>query len=888
MPLLEREAALGLLTDTLAAVGASGGGGRIVLLSGEAGIGKSALLNAFMATLPAGVRALRGDCEALFTPRALGPLLDMAPSMGLRLHQLLATQAPTAGLFPAVMADLRDSGRTTVLALEDVHWADHATLDLVKHVGRRIASVPLLLLLSFRDDELDADHPLRDVVGDLPSGAVRRITLAPLSPQAVAQLARHSGRRPEGLHRATGGNPFFLTEILAVQPDGDAWLPAAGGDDLAVPASVRDAVWARLRRLDAAERRLLEVACVVPGRVDDPLLQHLCRADGLDAADAAVARAACLQRGLLLATPGGVMFRHELARLATEESLPAGRRLQMHQRALEGLRLNTDGAIARALHHAAQAADSAQVLALAPAAAATAARLGAHREAAAHFATGLRHADAAPAALRAELHEGWAYEAALALGITDAVVASRHEAIRLWRQCGRTDRVGANLMALSRLHRYLGQQPLADRFADEAVTVLESLPPGHELAMAYSVRSQQYMLEDRTDDAARWGRRALALAATLGDTEVQVHALNNVGTALAFAQRPGGVAQLEQSLALALAHGFHEHAARAYTNLAQYLVHARRFAEADRVLADGIAFDTQNDLHAKTSYLVGWLAQLRLDQGRWADAERIAAEVLATDRLTPVMRLPALVVTMRLAVRRGEPDAALIDEVAALAHGTGESEGEMAAAAARAEDAWLRGQLADGLTALGWPLPSRGGPFERGELWVWHRRCGGAAAAAPADLAEPCRLELAGQPQAAADAWAAIGAPYEEALALLQVEGEGAGAALVRAASLLDALGARPAARRVREKAQTLGVSEHLPRARRGPYTGARDHPFGLTRREAEILAALADGLSNAGIAQRLSRSPRTVAHHVSALLAKLGVTSRAEAVALARRHGVL
>jgi DNA-binding CsgD family transcriptional regulator len=250
---------------------------------------------------------------------------------------------------------------------------------------------------------------------------------------------------------------------------------------------------------------------------------------------------------------------------------------------------------------------------------------------------------------------------------------------------------------------------------------------------------------------------------------------------------------------------------------------------------------------------------------------------------------------MRLGIRRGEPDAARMDEVDAVARGTGESEGRVAVAAARAEQAWLAGDAAGAAQALAIDEPPGVGPFGRGELRAWRHRCGivagaagtGGAVAVGSPVAATYQCELDGDPAGAAAAWTALGAPYEALLAWLQVGGAAAGDALARAATLAESLGARPAARRVRERAAALGLTEALPRPRRGPYSAAKEHPLGLTRREAEILLALADGLSNPAIAQRLSRSPRTVAHHVSALLAKLGVASRAEAAALARRHGL-
>ncbi len=181
--------------------------------------------------------------------------------------------------------------------------------------------------------------------------------------------------------------------------------------------------------------------------------------------------------------------------------------------------------------------------------------------------------------------------------------------------------------------------------------------------MAYSARSQLHMLNDRVDEAVDWGLRAIALAEKMGEVETRVHALNNVGTALLLAGRPGGRERIEESLALALEHGFHEQAARAYTNFAEYAVVFKDFALAERILAEGIAFDTRHDLDAWTHYLVGRQAQLRIEQGRLREAETIARGVMRLERLTLVMRLPALTVLGRVRVRLGEPDGpALLEQ----------------------------------------------------------------------------------------------------------------------------------------------------------------------------------------------------------------------------------
>jgi ATP/maltotriose-dependent transcriptional regulator MalT len=777
-------------------------------------------------------------------------------------------------LLPTLLQVLQEAPDATVLVFEDVHWADNATLDLMKYLGRRVSLLRAMLVLSLRSDEVGADHPLAQVLGDLPSGATTRISLQPLSPEAVATLAQRAGHSGIDLHRITAGNPFFVTEILA----GSEAEPGR------IPASIRDAVWARLARLPAGQRDVLEIMSIVPGNVEPWVIHNLLGEDADDAVES------CVARGLLVRDDQAALtFRHELARQATLERLTPSAQKALHGR-IEAAMSDSAAApaivsLSRRVHHAAGADDGARVLNLAPQAAAQAARLGAHQQAATHLATALRYVAQAPKAVAAQLQEDWAYEAGLALRIDESVIEARQRAIALWRELGRLDKVGLNLRWLSRLHWYRGEARQAEDYADQAVRELESLPPGPELAMAYSTRSQLHMLHDRVDEAVDWGLRAIALAEQLGEIETRVHALNNIGTALLLSGRPGGRERMEESLTLALQHGFHEQAARAYTNYAEYAVVFKDFALAERILAEGIAFDTKHDLDAWTHYLVGRQAQLRMEQGRLRDAETIACGVVNLERLTLVMRLPALTVLGRVRVRLGETDGpGLLQRALADGLATGEPQNIVPVRLALAEAAWLvedmracHAQL-DELAAM---RLDNFDPWELGELAIWWRRSGmmQRLPVSMARIAAPRAAELRGDPLTAAAEWTRLHVPYEAALALTQVSGIEAGPAFARAVCILEAIEARAAATMARRLAARLGVAGQLPKARRGPYGIARGHPLGLTQREVEVLDLVARGFSNKEIARHLVRSTRTIENHVSAIIGKLNAANRMDVV---------
>lgn len=398
--------------------------------------------------------------------------------------------------------------------------------------------------------------------------------------------------------------------------------------------------------------------------------------------------------------------------------------------------------------------------------------------------------------------------------------------------------------------------------------------------MAYSLRSQLHMLNDQMDDAVLWGQRALDLAEQFAATDVRIHALNNVGTALAFRGNAQGVGMLEESLSLALIGNHHEHAARAYNNLAEYAVEFRRFELAEKSLGDGIAYDIEHDLDSWTYYLSGRLAQLRLDQGRLTDANTIAQGVMEREPLTLLMKLPAGLVRSRTALRLGNTDAmAQMLEVLKDALATDELQHVVPARLGLIEAAWLLDldevgvEHASALLALS---ETDRHPWNIGERSVWARRLGLGGEIVPAGLPEPYALELAGNPRAAFDAWQTLGLPYAAALALAQSPEP---ADLIEALTLFDSIGAEAGSAKVRRLSISRGLDAELPNRRRGPYKGAKDHPLGLTTREQEILSLLAKGFTNREISDHLSRSQRTVEHHVSAVLAKLNASSRIAAV---------
>jgi DNA-binding CsgD family transcriptional regulator len=862
--LIERDDQLAALDGSLARV-RKNSRGSLALVRGEAGIGKTALLTHFCASLGPSVRVLWASCDPLFTPRPLGPLLDVARVTRGELEEDVERGAKPHDVAATLMREL-EAPAPTVLVLEDVHWADEATLDVLRLIARRAEAVPALIVASYRDEELDRSHPLRLLLGELPgNGAISRLEINGLSREAVATLADRSGVDALELFERTSGNPFFVTEALA-----------AGTAE--VPDTVRDAVLARAARLGRSARAVLDAVAVVPQWTEIWLLQAV-------SAFPASALEECLGSGMLRAEGSRVGFRHELARMAIEESLAPNVNVDLHRRVLAALIERSPAApdLARLAHHAEAAGDDASVLRFAPPAAEHASAVGAHREAQEQYARALRFASEIPPEARADLLERFAYEGYMT-DMREAAVEALDEALAIHRDRGDRLKEGDVLRKRSRLLVCIARVAEARTAAADAVAILEQSPAGHELARAYAMFSHVSMLTDDADQTSAWGRRAIELAESVGDNEALVSALNNVGVLELERGNRAGLEKLERSLELAKQTDLETDAGRAYINLTGALGRRGQWAEADRFIGPGIDYCRERGLEAWLSSMLAAKAESELFQGRWDDAAATAESIVRGPPSSVVSpRHDSLLVLALVRARRGEGKYwPLLDEALEIAQSVGELQFLAPVATARAEAAWLEGRtgaIAEETAApLRQALELRAPTFVA-KLACWRRRAG-IEEELDGEPAEPYASELAGDHERAAARWTKLGCAYEAALSLAGANDE---PALRRSFDELQRLGAGPAAALVGRRLRERGA-RGLPR---GPRPSTKKNPAGLTAREVEVLGLVAQGLRNSEIAERLFLSERTVAHHVSAILRKLEVPTRGQASAAAQRLGI-
>ncbi len=830
--------------------------GSMILVGGESGIGKTSLVR----QVARGVTPVwLGACDPLETPRPLGPLVDMVPD--------ILSGSPSRGdVLATVLRRLSTVDAPALVIFEDVHWADQATLDLLRFLGRRVDRVRPAIVLTFREEEVHGSSPIAVLLGDLATApGVHRLTLEPLSKEATAALVGASAADPARVFERTGGNPFFINAVLA---SGDA----------EVPATVREAVLARLSRVAADTRMALEAAATFGPRMDPgelaTTLDRL-RVPRWTMRDGVFT-------GLLRWREKLLEFRHELVQAAIVATTEPARRQRLHEVIFEVLsRIRTRPEHgAELVAHAEGAGLDREVLELAPKAAEWAAHRAAHREAAALYRKAIDRVQSVVDL--ADLLEREAGQRYLSGDLAAAREGHRAAAAE-FRSLGDRLGEGRNLVRVSALSFLTGNYADVDPAAGAVEDALAGLPPSRELAMAYDNQSRQLFMAGNAGAAVEWADKALAVADSLDDPEAALTARISHAGARLFGGDFNATGDLRLHVRSAQTMRLADHTARALLYLGWLPILHRRYQGLELVLDQGLAFTTQRGLTYWEQLIAGARVNFLLDQGRWDEVERPTRALIDREDAVTLTVMQAQAVLARLGARRGEPDPTLLDALRenTMRHGKG---GVFSLAEpALAEAAWLAGDHERVLREVQYALRRDFGltyEWWYGELAYWCHRAGGPAMTG-GPIAEPYRLAIAGDWQSAASWWSSRNCPYETALAMSEVDDPDT---VRTAVDALDKLGARAAAAYARRRLKDLGVTA-IPR---GPRPATQANKAGLTRRESEVLELLATGLTNPEIAKRLFLSAKTVERHVSAVLRKFDAGTRAEAVDAARRIGVL
>ncbi len=853
-PILERDEALGRL-ETLA-LAAGEGTGHSIFVTGEAGAGKTALLRAFEARM-SGARAFRGACEDLSIPEPLGPLRDIALDAGIDLDELWVNEGDRLSAFLTLLAAIESSEDTALLLIEDLHWADEATLDFVRFAARRLRTRRILMVVTARDDEKEGRPQLRRAMAGVSSSDTTRIALEPLSARAVSRLAEGSGQAPEELYRITGGNAFYVTELLR-----------GGGNDAL--RSVQDMLLHRLARLPADTQRVLEAVSVFPRRAERDWALEIADV-GDSALDPAVDNELVQDDGTY------VTYRHEIARLAVETALRPTQRQRLNA-ALLG-KMQADGLVpnARQMHHARAAADSRQIARLAPLAGREAMAAGANRQAADYMSIAVDLADKRDEAAFAEL----LFDA----GEACRFISRLRDAMAYFERA--LDIVGSEktlrgriLQRLSRVKWTVGQKAQARTLGDEAIAVQEGADT-EELAMALASRAQIAMSDYEMEESWPLAQRALEMARRLGRTDIVSHALSTQSLTGLFDSSQMNALYTE-SIAAAKAVGSPINQVRSISNGGVVNWYGLRFSEALDLFDSAIATAYETDTFEQIDFHQGFRVNVLDRLGCWDDALVTASDILSRplEQSSPAIMLRLTV--SRIAMRRGESDGAEhLTDINTLMGDEEDARHICDVACLVAERVWLGLEdKASSQVVMKAALATPINPMLKEEFLDWLRRIDPTLLPDGLNgLHEPYRAAMAGDWKAAATLWHRAADPYREALALAEGDAE----AITYALQILDRLGAARVRQAVIVKARERGFAVEAPAT---PRATTRANPAGLTKRQMQVLGLLGEGLSNAAIAERLFVSAKTVDHHVSAILGKLEVASRGEAAALARDSG--
>jgi len=860
MELIERTDVLSILQTEFEKT--VGGEGHCVLINGEAGIGKTALVMAFCKQQDCIV--YQGSCDALFTPRPLAPLYDIIWQIKKDLWPVSHTIEERSELFLKVFYELSLHQQNILIVFEDIHWADEATLDFIRFFIRRLPQLKCLFILTFRDDNNLSGHSLRNTFGGISPHLFTRIQLQPLSRQAVHKLAEEKGFDPESVYTISGGNPFYVTEILATYSPG-------------IPENIKDSILAVYNQQEEGTRNAWQICSVIPEGLEVSRFAKLKSSwEGMDH---------CFALKIIIVKNDRVIFKHELYRRTIEASLSPFKRIVLNKTILE-LFLQTfdEKDIERIVHYAKHANENKVVVQYAPIAAKKAAAVGAHVEASKLYLSAIEYSEEIDTDNLPALFEAYAYECYLINQIKESIIYEG-KALKLWTQKNEIEKAGNCLRFLSRLWWYDGNRTEAEKYGKQAIELFESQPASKAKAMALSNVSQLKMLCDEHDECIRWGRLAIDMAKEINDEEILCHALNNVGSSQwksDYADNAGKNLLLE-SLHLALKHSFHEHAARAYSNIISVALLAKDYELCQEYLPEAINYCEERNLDASKNYKLYMKSRILLETGNPKAAAAIAENLLSDPNQLGTAKMGSIIVMLTIKMRQGKNDILpLLFEAKSLIFKTQEHQRIIPLVIALLQYEWLSdmSMLSDKELTTSIDLAQKVSAITlNSEFDFWLKKVRKQCIQLP-KLYEPYQLLRNGKIRAAASFWEKKHCPFDQAMTLFEGNEDDKKASLV----ILQHLEAYVICEKIKMEMRAGGIRK-IPRGQR---ESTKTNPMNLTNRELDVLQLLHKGIQNKEIAQSLFISPKTVDNHISNILFKLDVNSRAKAVNEAVRLNIL
>lgn len=852
MELLERNVFLDLLDNQYRQ--ASLGDGHSVFITGEAGIGKSALVREFLKQVEKVSTQYIGACDLLFTPRPLAPLYDIASQMKSGLYEKMSSISSRSELFLEFAQALTNEDKPVIVVFEDIHWADEATLDFIKFFSRRISRSRCLFILTWRDDDVYGQHPLRNVLGHLIPGTYTRVQLAPLSEEAVGQLSEKRGYDAKEVYKISGGNPFYVNEILANYSPG-------------IPDNIKDSVLVIYEYISEETRSTWQLMSVITEGIE---FQRFAGLDEyyLDSI------ANCMAKKILIVKNGKLFFKHELYRRTIEESLSPFQRIDLNKKVLDLFfkAFESSKEIERIVHYAKNANEYDIVVQYAPLAAKQASSVGAHIEASKLYLTAIEYYQGNDKDLLVHLYEAYAYECHLINQLKEAIIY-QGKALNIWKEREDKEKLGNCMRFLSRLWWFDGNRKKAEQYADDAIKVLENQPSSAVKAMAYGNMAALKLQSDETGSCIFWGEQAMATAKEIDNQETQAYALNSMGAAMMLNRQTiqRGIEMLQLSMDIAVKNNYLEHVARAYTGLGSHAVIMKEYELAERTLEEGINFCEEKDYDSLKLYMLGWKARLKLETGNWKEAYSIADELMNNESIFAIIKIGVLAVLATIKMRKGDTGVLdLLAEAKEKAFAILEVQRLLPVAEACLEYEWITGNsylddqeldtIIDTLTVVKKDLTGSNFLYWLSKTNRNHKQ-----------LSEKSKDTRKGIQSAC---------PYEQALILYEKDDEGKRKAI----SIMSELGADAVYEKLKQDMRNSGIKS-IPR---GIRKSTKENPALLTGRELDVLNLLQEGIQNKEIAGRLYISPKTVDHHISSILTKLDSSSRSKAVAEAVRLGIL